>query len=160
MEPAFQSSPGWKCGAEVVQEIDVTNFGTMKFPYGDWLTQTGLKRPETLAVCVILAWTFVRLCAGYAIGASYDEAYYLALARHVSLSYFDHPPMLMWLLAATMKATGSDSIFVLRCALALLFVGTNWLMYRLTTQLFDASAAAFAVFSLNISILFSLGIGG
>ena len=120
----------------------------------------GLDRARAILTWTIIVATAMRLIAAWFTGASYNEAYYVAAARHLTLSYFDHPPLLMWLLSAAMRLTGSDSIFFLRSLFIVLFIGTTWLMYRLTADLFNPLAGAFAALALNLSILFSFVIGG
>jgi 4-amino-4-deoxy-L-arabinose transferase-like glycosyltransferase len=50
-------------------------------------------------------WLFVMITAIRAAGMfllplSHDEAYYAMWSRHLDLGYFDHPPMVAWLIAA------------------------------------------------------------
>lgn len=131
-------------------------------PYGmiRRLTRSGLSHPKRLLFWSLLAGAFLRLVSSDAIGVTYDEAYYAALSRHVGLSYYDHPPLLMWLLAGVNWMTGSDSPWLQRGAMSLLFVGSSLLMYRLTSILFDRTAGAYAVLLLNLSLLFGVFIGG
>lgn len=124
------------------------------------LTRSGLSRPEWLLFWSLLAGALLRLVSSGAIGVSYDEAYYAALSRHVGLSYFDHPPLLMWMLAGVSRMTGSDSPLLLRGTMSMLFVGSSLLMYRLTSILFDRAAGAYAALLLNLSLLFGVFIGG
>ena len=113
----------------------------------------------------IVLWTIglgtsVRLlCAATAIDLSYGEAYYIATARHLALSYYDQPPLSFWIAAATMKLTGSDALFVLRVPFILIFAATTWLMYRVGTLLFDERVGALSALLLNISPLFAISIG-
>ena len=123
------------------------------------LARFGLDRPRGLLAWTILIGTLVRLAAAALTGSTYAEAYYLSVGRHFALSYFDQPPLSLWLIWATMKLTGSDSVFVLRVAFILLFILTSWLVYRLGASLFDERVGAFAALLLNISPLFTLGIG-
>lgn len=124
------------------------------------LTRSGLSHPKQFLFWSLLAGSLLRLISSDAIGVSYDEAYYAALSRHVGLSYFDHPPLLMWYLAGVSRMTGSDSPLLLRGAMSLLFAGSSLLMYRLTSILFDRAAGAYAVLLLNLSLLFGVFIGG
>jgi hypothetical protein len=119
-----------------------------------------LQHPGRLLAWTILSSTLARLVMAGLLGSSYDEDYYVALARHISLSYFDHPPLLMWYVAAAMKLTGSGSIFILRAPLIVLSAGTTLMMYRLTSIVFDRQAGAFAALLLNLSLLFGLFAGG
>ena len=55
----------------------------------------------TRAVLHLIAVTaLVRLALAALLGLSVDESYSVAIARQFSLSYFDHPPLHLWLAAA------------------------------------------------------------
>lgn len=41
----------------------------------------------------------VKLLLGYFVPFSFDEAYYWVWSNHLQLSYFDHPPMVAWLMS-------------------------------------------------------------
>jgi 4-amino-4-deoxy-L-arabinose transferase-like glycosyltransferase len=46
-----------------------------------------------------------------------DEAYYWDWARHPAFGYFDHPPMVAWLIFASIKIFGDTPLGVKSCAL-------------------------------------------
>ena len=120
----------------------------------------GIERPVRLVVWTIVIGTVMRLFAAAAIGFGNGEAYYLATARHLALSYFDQPPLFLWIVWATMKLTGSEWVFVLRVPFVLMFIATTWLMYRLGAVLFNERAGAFGAFLLNLSPVFTISVGG
>ena len=120
----------------------------------------GFSSPLGIVLWTIGVGTAIRLlCAATAIDLSYGEAYYVATARHFALSYFDHPPLSFWIVAATMKLTGSDALFVVRVPFILIFAATTWLMYRVGTSLFGEWVGALSALLLNISPLFAISIG-
>jgi 4-amino-4-deoxy-L-arabinose transferase-like glycosyltransferase len=124
------------------------------------LADLGFNSPLGIVLWTIGLGTSVRLlCAATAIDLSYGEAYYVATARHFALSYFDHPPLSFWIVAATMKLTGSDALFVLRAPFILIFAATTWLMYRVGASLFGEWEGALSALLLNISPLFAISIG-
>jgi len=126
----------------------------------DRLTSFGFDSPGALVAWTICLGTGIRLLlAASAIDLGYGEAYYIAASRHFALSYFDHPPLSYWIAWAAMKLTGSDAVLVVRAPFILLFIGTTWLMFRLTAFLFGETAGAFAALLLNISPLFTLSLG-
>ncbi|MBL8752877.1 MAG: glycosyltransferase family 39 protein [Planctomycetes bacterium] len=55
-----------------------------------------------------------------------QEAYYWTYAQHPDLSYFDHPPMVAWLIWLGTHVFG-DGAFGLRCGTWLCGLGTTWL---------------------------------
>ena len=124
------------------------------------IAELGFKSPIQIVLWTIGLGTFVRLiCAATAIDLSYGEAYYIATARHFALSYFDHPPLSFWIVAAIMKLTGSNDLIVLRLPFILIFAGTTWLMYRVGASLFGEAAGSLSALLLNISPLFAISIG-
>lgn len=111
------------------------------------------------ALLLILAGTLVRVCFAASIGLGVDESYVAAVARELSLSYFDHPPLHFWLIWLTAHVTGSENTLVLRLPFIMLFAGTTWMMYRLGARLFGEWAGFYAALSLNLSAVFSLSTG-
>jgi 4-amino-4-deoxy-L-arabinose transferase-like glycosyltransferase len=76
---------------------------------------------------ILLAALFVRLLLGALVPLFPDETYYWEWSRNLSLGYFDHPPVLAWLIRAGTEIFG-DTAFGVRvfsivagsaCALAL-----------------------------------------
>jgi dolichol-phosphate mannosyltransferase len=59
-----------------------------------------------------------------------EEAYYWTYAQHPSLSYFDHPPMVAWIIWLGTNLFG-DSEFGVRFGTLLLALGSTVLIYRL-----------------------------
>jgi Dolichyl-phosphate-mannose-protein mannosyltransferase len=116
-------------------------------------------QPALLVFGIIVVGTAARLITAAAVGSTYDEAYYVAAARHFSLSYFDHPPLLMWIIGLTMQVTGSDDIFILRSVFVIVFAATTWVAFQLTKELYGARAGATAALLLNLSPVFTLGAG-
>lgn len=89
----------------------------------------------------------------------HSEAYYLANARNIQLSYFDHPPLAFWIIWLTRVVTGADALVILRAPFIAMFIGTTWMTYRLGAELFDKRAGAMAALLLNLSPLFTISFG-
>ncbi len=119
-----------------------------------------LDNPRALVFWTIVIGTAARLAAAAALGYGLGEGYYFATARHLALSYFDQPPLFLWITHATWALTGSDSAFVIRLPFIAMFVATTWLMYRLGALLFDERAGAIAAVLLNTSPVFTISAGG
>jgi hypothetical protein len=116
-----------------------------------------LERPAAVVVWTIVLGTTFRFAMAFAaIDLDHTEAYYLANARHLALSYFDHPPLAFWITWAARAVTGADALPVLRAPFIAMFIGTTWMMYRLGTRLFDRRAGAAAVLLLNLSPVFTI----
>jgi 4-amino-4-deoxy-L-arabinose transferase-like glycosyltransferase len=114
-----------------------------------------LNDPTRAAIGVIVISLLVRAALAAVMGFSFDETYDVVMARTFELSYQDHPPAIMWLIAAAVKLTGSESHLIVRLPTLLLFSTQNWLIYRLTTLVFDRWAGFFAVVALCLSPLFA-----
>ncbi len=119
----------------------------------------GRPSPVQAVICLIAAGTLLRLVLAGAIGLGVDETYAASVARSLSLSYFDHPPLHFWLIWLTAHVTGSEAPLVLRLPFIVLFAGTTWLMFRLGERLFGAWAGVWAAAALNLSAVFGLSTG-
>lgn len=116
--------------------------------------------PDRVVLAIILASAAVRLALAGTTGLGFDESYMAANARWFSWSYVDHPPLHIWLTGLAGWLTGSEHPLVLRLPFILLFAGTTWLMFRLTTLLFDAPwAGVWAAIVLNLAPVFTLATG-
>ncbi|HYC24580.1 MAG TPA: glycosyltransferase family 39 protein, partial [Roseiarcus sp.] len=90
-------------------------------------------------------------------GLGVDEAYTLTLARRLTLSYFDHPPLHQWIAHFTGLALGEGVL--VRLPFIALFALTGWLMYLLTRELFGPRAGLLATFALNVTPFFFASAG-
>lgn len=88
-------------------------------------------------------------------GLGIGESYYYGGARMLSLSYFDQPPLFMWLSGILMRIFGETSL-VLRMPALLMFMGTSWLLFLITKKLFSVIAGFYSVLFINISGVFVL----
>jgi 4-amino-4-deoxy-L-arabinose transferase-like glycosyltransferase len=110
---------------------------------------------QTRAVIFVIAVSLVvRALLAAVMGFSFDETYNVVVARQLALSYYDHPPATMWLIAAAAHLTGSEDHLIIRLPTLLLSSAQNWLLYRLTALVFDEWAGLFAVIALSLSPLF------
>lgn len=120
----------------------------------------GAHRAVTLVAALIVLGVAARLVLAATTGFGIDEAYTVANARHVQLSYYDHPPLSFWLVRGMVALTGSEAPVVVRLPFILLFAGLTWLMFRFTTRLFGESAGLWAAVLLNLSPVFGLTTAG
>jgi dolichol-phosphate mannosyltransferase len=74
------------------------------------------------------------------VGLSGDEAYYWEWSRHPAWGYYDHPPMVAWLIALGTALFG-DSGFGVRIAVVPMSVGVLWFVYQLAAH-FASHASA------------------
>ncbi len=106
------------------------------------------------AVAIISAFTALRLISAALVGLGVDEAYTLAVARQLQLSYFDHPPLHLWIVHAFSGALGYGRLA--RLPFIALFTGSSWLLFVLTARLFGPRAGVWAVLTLNVSAFFTV----
>ena len=102
---------------------------------------------------LLLATTLVtKLLWGGVMGASTNEAYCYLYTVHPALSYFDHPPMMMWVAkAGQVLCHGWVHPFSIRLGFVLLFVGSTWVLYRWTSRWYGPWAGVYAAVLLNLS---------
>src|ERR1043166_1624763 len=137
--------------------------GTRPAIFSTWQSSSGtfarltLERPTAIVAWTIVIGTAFRVgVAAAGLDFDHSEAHYIASARVLDLSYFDHPPLAFWITWATRTLTGSDSRLAVRAPFIAMFVGTTWMMYRLGAELFDERAGALAALILNLSPLFTI----
>jgi 4-amino-4-deoxy-L-arabinose transferase-like glycosyltransferase len=100
-------------------------------------------RSGVMATAVVLGAALARLYLIHPLGLTDTEAYYAAWARFPSASYYDHPPMIAWMIGLTTRA--SDSATAVRLGPLLCGVAFAALLYRFTRDLFTPRAGLFAV---------------
>jgi membrane-associated phospholipid phosphatase len=89
------------------------------------------------------------------IGLGDDEAHYFAFSRHPQLSYFDHPPLIGYLIKFFTYIFGVNE-FAVRFPAVVLFFLTSIIIYYLAKDMFDEKTAFYSVLLLNVTPVFSL----
>lgn len=126
-------------------------------------TTTG--RDGRLALVLLLAVGLFHL--GYVpfVGLAGDEAYYWQWSRSLDWGYFDHPPMVAWLIAAGTAVFGTNE-FGVRVVSVVLTCGTLWMAYLLARDyvalnriegVAPSRAGLWAVIALTATPLYSIG---
>ena len=115
--------------------------------------------PRLSVILLIVISSLSRIVLDANIGLGVDESYVVSIARMLSLSYFDHPPLHFWIIWLTTHLTNTENGLVLRLPFILLFAATTWMMYRLGARLFTEWAGVYAALLLNVSAVFSLSTG-
>lgn len=115
--------------------------------------------PRTAVLWLIVLTMVGRLWGAAVIGWGTGESYYLSSARVLHLSYYDQPPLSLWLIWATKTLFQSENELILRLPFVVMFGWTTWLVYRLGERLRSARAGFFAALILNSSLLFVISIG-
>src|SRR6476469_136725 len=104
-----------------------------------------------LQAIILLA--FLRLVSASLIDLSPQEAYYWNYARHPALSYFDHPPVVAWLIGAGQFVLGKTELGV-RIGGFLLTLLSTWLLYTLGQLWFSRRAGLWAALLFQLLPLF------
>jgi undecaprenyl-diphosphatase len=104
----------------------------------------------------LLLVSLFRLAVGAGFELTMDEAYYWEWSRHLSLSYYDHPPMVALVLALT--TFFSDSEIFIRLAAVLGAVASSLVIYRFCVELYGSEKAGLrAVLIANVTLIFTAG---
>jgi 4-amino-4-deoxy-L-arabinose transferase-like glycosyltransferase len=118
------------------------------------------RRTLQAVLLLIVASTAIRLVLAAAVGLGVDESYMAGFARHFSLSFYDHPPLHVWIAGFAMWITGSDAPVVLRLPFIAMFAGSTWLVFAITRELFSDRAGLWAALCLNVAPVFGVAAGG
>jgi 4-amino-4-deoxy-L-arabinose transferase-like glycosyltransferase len=120
----------------------------------------GAGRAGARNVALIIALgTALRLALAATVGFGQDETYSVAVSRQLALSYFDHPPLHLWIVGAWARLTGHQDPWLLRLPFIALFALSSGLLYRLSAQAYGERAGFWALLALNLAPLFSISIG-
>ncbi len=108
-----------------------------------------------------LLWIFIvilvlRAIFALNIGFVDDDAYHWTWTQDLDWSYFDHPGMIAWLEKITTTLFGSNQLGI-RLPSYICFSTVVYLLWKLTRDLFDESAATFAAAVVLFSPLWGLG---
>jgi 4-amino-4-deoxy-L-arabinose transferase-like glycosyltransferase len=112
---------------------------------------------DRLALAILTGFVLARLLFAFTIGLGIDESYTVAISRILSLSYFDHPPLHLWIVHFFAQAVGEN--VVARVPFTVLFFATGLIYYRLVSGLFGPRPALIAIFALNVTPFFFASAG-
>ncbi len=115
-----------------------------------------LQTPAGNVAMLILTTLSIRLVFASSLGLGIDESYMVAGGRSIHLSYFDHPPLSWWMAWAAARLLGTEAPVAVRLPFVLTFALTTWLMFRLTSKLFNARAGLWAAVLLNAAPVFGV----
>ncbi len=91
----------------------------------------------TLAVlALIAAMVALRCLVARHVDLETDEAYYWLWSRHLTISYYDHPPMIAYLIRLGTALFG-DTVFGVRSMAIACMIAASAAVYGLTVVLFD-----------------------
>ncbi|TAN76919.1 MAG: glycosyltransferase family 39 protein [Magnetospirillum sp.] len=106
-----------------------------------------------VAVLIVVAALLRAGVAGHSL-LSGDEAYYWLWSRRLQLSYFDHPGMLAWWLAASTSVFGTSELAIRLPSIVAAAVVTGLVFDTARLAFADARAGLWAALWINTTILF------
>ncbi len=119
-----------------------------------------MKKPRLYPVLLfflLLSVTILRLFYTGYLTLDPDEAYYWEWSRHLALSYYDHPPLVAYLIFLFTHLGENSALFV-RMGTVTLALGATLLLYFLAKDMFREEKIAFLSALLFIIIpIFSVG---
>lgn len=119
-----------------------------------WTSPAGRTSLIVAFMCFLIV---LRVVYAGLIELSPEEAYYWLYSQHPALSYFDHPPMVAWVVWLGTALLGQTELGVRACGLALSF-GSTALIYLLGSLWFGKrSGLVAALFFLVIPLYFIYG---
>lgn len=108
-------------------------------------------RPATVVVIFLV----IHVAAAIFVGLGFDETYYWTWSRHLSASYYDHPPMVAWWIRAGTALLGDNPLGI-RLFFVLAMVPISAALYATGAILFDRLTATFAVAFVNAILVFGV----
>ena len=98
-------------------------------------------RPIELVLTLILILLVARFAVAAATPISFDEAYYWLWSQHLAGGYYDHPPMIAFLIRAGTIVFGDTSIGI-RAGALVLSTASVWAVWRAAAILLESETAA------------------
>lgn len=112
--------------------------------------------PARVSLALVLLLIVIRGVAAALLPLTADEAYYWLWSRHLAAGYFDHPPMIAWLIKVGTMLFG-DTPFGVRIAGVVLSLPASWFVWRAAAEILkDEDRAAFAALLFNLTLMTSI----
>ena len=99
--------------------------------------------------------TFLRLSVVGKLGLTVDEAHYWVYSKFLDLSYYDHPPMIGYIIKLFTNIFGINE-FAVRLPSVIIFIITSWIFFLCIKKLFNEKIAFIGAILVNILPVFSL----
>lgn len=108
-------------------------------------------------VLTISALVALRLVAAAFTPITFDEAYYWMWSKHLAGGYYDHPPMVAYVIRLGTMIAGDTTLGV-RLVSILLALPMSWAVYQAASVLFGGrQVAATAAILLNVTLMAAVG---
>jgi 4-amino-4-deoxy-L-arabinose transferase-like glycosyltransferase len=114
-------------------------------------------RPRRALTALVTFATVFHIALGASVGPSNDEAYYALFAVHLDWSYFDHPPLVGWIIWLGAKLLGRIApVLAMRCGFIALFAASSFVVANLAGRLYGPRAGFLAALALNVTGYFGI----
>ena len=104
-----------------------------------------------MLIALLAGLALLRLAAAAFVPLTEDEAYYRLWAQHLSLGYYDHPPMIAWWIRAGTMLVG-DSALGVRLLPALANLVSTAIVFDLARRLADSKTGLAAALLYNCTL--------
>ncbi|MDH3648560.1 MAG: glycosyltransferase family 39 protein [Saprospiraceae bacterium] len=104
---------------------------------------------------IILIWNLLRLLLVPTMGLMPQDAYYFLYAEHPDLSYFDHPPMVAYMLYISKVIFGKHA-FAIKLVDFAITAATQVAFYELATKFLSSSRSRGAALVFSTTVLVSI----
>jgi 4-amino-4-deoxy-L-arabinose transferase-like glycosyltransferase len=112
--------------------------------------------PARVSLALIAALIFLRAVMAGLLPLSADEAYYWLWSKNLAAGYYDHPPMIAWLIRAGTMLFGDTPLGV-RFAGIVLSLPASWFVWQGAALILkDANRAALAALLFNLTLMISV----
>jgi hypothetical protein len=108
---------------------------------------------------VIAVFSALRFVYGYTLELNADEAYYWTYAKDLQWNYFDHPPIVGWLIRFTTANLLFHNEFFVRLGAIISCAISTWLIFKIGAIVKDERTGWFAVLLYTSSLYVSINTG-
>ena len=150
---------GWEVSKVLIWNLFGIGAGLMvNFRFADkWVfSRHGTMNYDLSALLFVVFLTGIKLFTMQHVSLVADEAYYWEWSRQLAWGYFDHPPMVAWLIALT-TWLGGHSATAVRFSAFVLTGGVSLLIYDMGRKMFTPQVAFAAIVILNTTLLYAIG---
>lgn len=89
---------------------------------------------------------------GFQLELGNDEVYYFTYAQKIGLSYFDHAPLMGWILALFTNFGAHSSALLVRLPAILFCLGNSYIIYYFIQRWYNAQSAVWSMLLYNASV--------
>ena len=116
--------------------------------------------PRRNLLILLFVTLILRLVWAACLETGQDEAYHWLYSVHPDWSYFDHPPMLMYVTKCGIAFMGGwVHPLSIRLGFILMFAGSTCVLFRWTSRWYGEAAGFYAALALNLSAYYTAAAG-